>query len=110
MRMFKYIAVLVIGLWSVQALAGGGHSHAPVTAEKASAIATKIVSNLVDQNVLEPSWKSVNIAKIEEKVFNGSKEWVVSFNNPQVQEEKKQTLYIFLTLSGEYVAANYTGK
>ena len=27
-----------------------------------------------------------------------------------ITDEEKQTLYVFLTISGEYIAVNYTGK
>lgn len=110
MRLFKLITVLLFSLWGSLAFAGTGHSHAPVEADKASVIATKVVSNLVNQNVIDASWTSVTIASIEQKVFGGNREWVATFNNPQVADKNKQTLYIFMTLSGEYLAANYTGK
>ncbi len=37
-------------------------------------------------------------------------EWLVIFNNENITDEEKQTLYVFLTISGEYIAVNYTGK
>ena len=110
MRNFKIVLVLLSLLWSPFALSGTGHSHAPVSAQKATTIATKIVTNLVSQGVIDPSWQKVEIAKIEEKTFDGNKEWVASFNNPNIVEKEKQVLYIFLTLGGEYLAANYTGQ
>ena len=70
MRLFKLIAVLLFSLWGSQVLAGAGHSHAPVEADKASAIATKVVSNLVIQKVIDSSWNSVKITNIEQKVFS----------------------------------------
>lgn len=110
MRTLKLVLVLLTVLWSPLSLSGTGHSHAPVSAEKATEIATNIVSSLVKQGVIDPSWKKVEIANIEEKTFDGNKEWVASFNNPEIGEKEKQVLYIFLTLSGEYLAANYTGQ
>jgi hypothetical protein len=107
--MYKMIMVLVMSLLAFGVFAGSGHSHAPVDENKASLIATKIVSNLVNRGVIEESWKSIEISKIEAKTFKGSKEWVAAFTNPEVSEPEKRTLYIFLTLSGEYLAANYTG-
>lgn len=37
-------------------------------------------------------------------------EWVVIFNNQKISESDKQKLYVFLTLNGEYIAANHTGN
>ncbi|MCW8886161.1 MAG: DUF6488 family protein [Motiliproteus sp.] len=110
MRLFKLIAVLLFSLWGTQLSAGTGHSHAPVDANKASTIATKVVSTLVKNNVIESSWNTVKIGNIEQKAFGSNREWVATFSNPQITDKSKQTLYIFLTLSGEYLAANYTGK
>lgn len=56
------------------------------------------------------SWKDTAVAKTEKKKFGKQLEWVVSFNNKSIKEADKQTLYIFLSLGGEYLAANYTGK
>ena len=40
---------------------------------------------------------------------NRKKEWVVVFTNEKVKDPKEKMLYIFLTLDGQYIAANYTG-
>ena len=37
-------------------------------------------------------------------------EWVVSYKNHAVEDKSKQTLYVFLSVTGEYLAANFTGK
>ena len=49
-------------------------------------------------------------AKAEKKTFAKGPEWVVSFNNDKIKNKTKQTLYIFYSLNGHYIAANYTGK
>lgn len=89
---------------------GHGHSHGPVTQEKAIATATRVVSNMVNQGVIEESWKSVQATSAEQKEFGGQSEWVVIFNNEKVTVAAKQKLYVFLTIDGRYLAANYTGK
>ena len=38
------------------------------------------------------------------------KEWVVEFANGTAPDKTKQTPYLFYTLDGYYVAANFTGK
>lgn len=88
----------------------GGHSHGPISAETAKARATKTMLNLAKRGVIDNSWASAKAAKAEKKTYAKGPEWVVSFNNDKVKDKSKQTLYIFYSLNGQYIAANYTGK
>lgn len=88
----------------------GGHSHGPISASTAKARATKTMLNLAKRGVIDKSWTSIKPAKAENKTFSKGPEWVVSFNNDKIKDKAKQTLYIFYTLNGSYIAANYTGK
>ena len=38
------------------------------------------------------------------------KEWKLTFKNPAEKDATKQTLYMFYTLTGNFIAANFTGK
>jgi len=87
-----------------------GHSHAPITQGEIETVAKSGMLNLVEQKKIDDSWKSVAIEKAIKKEFNGSEEWVISFKNEAISDASKQTIYIFLTLSGEFIAANYTGQ
>jgi len=89
---------------------GHGHSHEPVNQQQAEANASRVVATLVQRGVIEESWKGVAVKRAEQKEFGGRMEWVVSYNNDAVSEPEKRTLYIFLSLAGEYIAANYSGK
>lgn len=89
---------------------GHGHSHDPITQDQAEQSANRIVSTLVKKGVIDASWDGAKVDKSEKKTFEGQSEWVVSYKNEVVSDPEKQTLYIFLTLTGEYVAANYTGQ
>lgn len=44
------------------------------------------------------------------KKFEHDFEWVFSFENKDIKETAKQTLYVFVTLYGESNGANYSGK
>lgn len=90
----------------------GGHSHAsgPISAAKAKTRATQTMQSLVKRGVIDKSWTSVKPAKVEKKTFAKGEEWVVSFDNDQVKDKSKKTLYVFYSLDGHYIAANYTGK
>jgi len=87
---------------------GHGHDHemmldkAQIT-EKASGY----VAKLVEKGKLDSSWQGIPPAEIKE---NDAHEWVVTFSNPRIEDPEKQTLYMFLSLSGKYIAANFTGR
>lgn len=114
MQLKAIVLGLTIGLFSITAIAGSGHdhghSHSPVNQATAKAKATKTIASLVKQKTIAESWSSIPAKAVEKKTFNGKQEWVVSFVNEKVTDTEKRQLYIFLTLSGEYIAANYTGK
>jgi hypothetical protein len=108
MRNLAFCLILLFALTATTAHAGAGHEHAVELSqsqvlEKASAF----VARIVEKGQLEESWKEVKPQKAKE---NSRHEWVVVFSNPEIKDRKKQTLYMFLTLSGEYIAANFTGK
>jgi len=88
---------------------GHGHGHAPVSKAVAEEVAINSVNKLVERESIEKSWTSVPVSSAEQKEFEGRKEWVIVFKNEKVSDPKEQTLYVFLTLDGQYIAANYTG-
>lgn len=114
MKIQAIILSLVVTLFSCASLAGAGHdhghSHEPVTQQQAEQAATRVVSTLAARGVIDKSWNSSTVEKSEQKTFSGQPEWVVSYKNDSVSDPEKRTLYIFLTLAGDYIAANYTGK
>ena len=118
MKLKTILLGLMVGLFSIVAVAGGGHdhgyghshSHGPVDQDIAKVNATKIVHALANRKVVDESWLSVAEGKAEKKVFKGNPEWVVTFLNNKLADKEKRKLYIFLTLGGDYIAANYTGK
>ena len=111
-----------LSLLPIVSMAGSGHDHghghghdhghasAPVTQEAAKDNAAQIVSELVTRAKLESSWLLITAASIEKITVKGTPEWLVVFVNSNVADADKQKLYVFLTLSGEYIAANFTGK
>lgn len=114
MRLKTLLLGFTLGLFSMMAIAGGGHnhghSHSPVNQATANSKATKIITSFIKKKTLDKSWASTAVSSSEKKTFNGKEEWVVSFINEKVADAKKRKLYVFLTLSGDYIAANYTGQ
>ncbi len=106
----------LLSLFSATAMAGSGsdhgHSHSPTPVDQATAQtrATKVVAMLVETKKLDESWGSLTARSVEEKIFNGTPEWVVVFVNDKITDTDKQKLHVFLTLEGDYIAANFTGN
>ncbi len=111
-----FIFTLALLLSPLPALAGGGHDHghshgpAEITQDQAVTIASKRVIMLVAQSKIHESWQLVMPAKSEKKMYDGHAEWVVTYKNSQVSDSAKNTLYIFLSSTGDYIAANFTGN
>lgn len=115
------ILVLIISLsFSLTLLSGpghkhgGGHSHSHekkvpvVSKEKTIELGKSHIERLIKKGKIDASWKNATHEKSIQKVFKDKKEWLVTFDNENGLKGKK--LYIFLKLSGEFVAANFTGK
>ena len=113
-------SLVVCGLFftlSVNAGAGHGHDHgeahdhaAPdITSEKATQKAAELIKRLVKKEKLAKSWLQAKAVKTEKKTFKKGPEWVVLYMNKEVKEAKKQNLYVFYSLSGQYIAANHSG-
>lgn len=91
---------------------GGCHFHGYMPAKEATVIgcATKQKDFLIRGGKLEATWQAVPLDKAEKVEGKGTKEWKLSFKNPAATDKTKDTLYMFFTLSGNFIAANFTGK
>jgi len=88
----------------------GGHSHGSISSDSALKKASKKVSQLAAAGKIDASWSETNAASIDQKVYSKGPEWVVTFKNDKINDMAKQTLYLFFSLDGHYIAANYTGN
>ena len=116
MRKLTVLVVFCVALFSAPAMAGPGHehghghSHGPVSSDVAANKAMKKVEQLVKSKKIDASWSGIQPVSIEQKTYANGLEWVVTFNNDKISDESKQTLYLFYSLNGHYIAANYTGQ
>ena len=114
MRIQIIILTLLLSIFPLTVIAGAdhdhGHSHDPVSQLTAEETAIKIVIRMADEGKIDKTWNSVGVAKSEQKEFSGHKEWVISFRNTNISDSSKQMLYVFLSLTGDYIAANYSGE
>lgn len=120
-KLFKSFGVIiVISLSGGVVYAGGdhshgagGHSHAQattiITEAQAKEAAINVVKKLVERKKLKSGWLQIEIKTIGKKKFKSKDEWVITLENSKA-EKSKQILYVFLSLSGEYLGANFTGN
>jgi hypothetical protein len=88
----------------------GGHSHGPISNDNVINRALKKVKQMAHAGKIDATWSAVKTARAEQKTFSKGPEWVVTFKNDKVSDTAKQTLYLFFSLDGHYIAANYTGN
>ncbi len=72
--------------------------------------ATQRKEALVKGGKLEADWLAVKPEKTEQSDGKKGKEWRVTFKNPSAKDKSKETLYMFFTLPGNFIAANFTGQ
>ncbi len=92
---------------------GSDHSHEPsepISEEKALKTASGVLKDMVKKEKIDASWSTVKPEKIIQKTFKKDPEWVVTFDNPKMENKEKQTLYVFLSLSGHFLGANFSGN
>lgn len=117
MRTISTALIVSSLLFTTPAFSGGGHEHGPggshsygqLTAAAAVTMAEKQVKTLVERGKLDKSWSGIKATEAVQKDFGKGPEWIVSLKNEKA-EAGKQTLYVFYTLSGSYLASNFTGK
>ena len=116
MKHFTTIATLVATLAiTPSAFAGGGgachfHGNAPIKEAILVGCASEYKDGLASKGKIDASWKGVKLDTAETVEGKKMKEWKFTFKNPAEKDATKQTLYIFYTLTGNFIAANFTGK
>lgn len=86
------------------------HGSKPAMPETVAGCAAQRKTQLIKQGKLDASWESIKAGTPEQVDGKKGKEWKLSFHNPSVADKTKQTLYMFYTLPGNFVAANFTGQ
>ncbi len=92
---------------------GGGchfHGNAPVKESVLTDCVNAQKDALIGSGKIDASWKSVKVDRAETVEGKSMKEWKFSFKNPAEKDVSKQTLYMFYTLTGNFIASNFTGK
>ncbi len=86
-----------------------GHDEAPPMLSD-SQVKTRVgeeVTRLIGAKKVPATWKEATLRTVERRPTAVGWEWVATLDNPK---EKEKTLFVFLKPSGEFVAANFSGK
>lgn len=86
------------------------HGSKPATESTILKCAAQRKDNLVKSGKLDKNWGSTKPASIAEVEGKKGKEWKVSFANPDAMDKTKTNLFMFFTLTGNFIAANHTGQ
>lgn len=86
------------------------HGNKPASEAVVKDCADKRKAALVKVGKLDASWQSAKLEKAELVDGKKGKEWKLSFKNPAATDASKQTLFIFFSQPGNFIAANHTGQ
>lgn len=91
---------------------GSCHFHGSEAAKEDTILrcAVQRKDALASGGKIEGSWKGARQEKLEQVDGKKGKEWRVTFRNPEAKEKGKEALYVFLSLQGNVLAANFSGK
>ena len=100
---------------SAPAFAGGEgdchfHGATPAKPETVSSCAVKRQQALIASGKLDKAWQSIKPGAPEQVDGQKGKEWKIAFKDAAAADKSKETLYMFFTLQGNFIAANFTGN
>ncbi len=86
------------------------HGNKPAAESVVVDCAQQRKATLIKAGRLDASWQTVQLNKAELVDGKKGKEWRVTFNNPAVADTARQTLYLFFSQPGNFIAANFTER
>lgn len=86
------------------------HGSKAASQETVSGCAVKRQQTLITSGKIDKSWQPIKPAAFEQVDGQRGKEWKVTFKDPAATDKTKETLYMFFTAQGNFIAANFTGK
>lgn len=92
---------------------GSFHFHGDATAKAETVIgcATQRKDALAASGKIDAAWKTLKQEKVEQIDGKKGREWKVTFKDPAAKDKSKETLYVFfMTMPGNFTAANFTGQ
>ena len=116
MKNFIFAALtLTTFFWTTAAFATPGgschfHGNKPAAEATVTGCAAQRKEALLKSGKLDASWSAVKQDKIESVAGKKGQEWKVSFKDTTAKDKTKETLYMFFTLQGNFIASNFTGQ
>ena len=112
MRILPITLLCSLFMLSAAAISGPGtdHTHEPLSKREVSIQAETHLESLIERGKVDPSWEYKSPKSVEQKTFAKGPEWVVKFENDKLPDPNQRVLYMFFTLDGHYLAANYSGN
>lgn len=86
------------------------HGNKPAAEATVSNCANQRKAQLVKGGKLDAAWQAIKVDKIEAVEGKKGKEWKVTFKDAAAKDKSKETLYMFFTMPGNFIAANFTGQ
>lgn len=86
------------------------HGSKVASQETVSGCAVKRQQALITSGKIDKSWQAIKPAAFEQVDGQRGKEWKVTFKDPAAADKTKETLCMFFTAQGNFIAANFTGK
>ncbi len=86
------------------------HGSKPASESVVIGCASQNKAALVKAGKIDASWQAVKHDKAEVVDGKKGKEWKVTFKNPAAADQSKATLYMFYSVPGNFIAANFTGQ
>jgi len=114
MKIIFKATVITLLLTLVTLYASSEHKHETlqkwISNTAVKEIAIQEVKRLALAKKIPNSWKSMPVSKIGKVHYGDTNDWVVGFDNQKIKDSTKQTLYIFVSIHGKIMGANYTGN
>ena len=86
------------------------HGSKPAAKETVLKCADQRVGKLIARGKLDAGWKAITPESITTIDGEKGKEWKIVIKNPAASDKAKASLYLFFSESGNFIAANHTGK
>ena len=86
------------------------HGSKPASQQTVSGCAAQRQQALITSGKIDKSWLAIKPSSFEQVDGRRGKEWKVTFKDPGAADKTKESLYMYFTVQGNFIAANFTGK
>lgn len=107
-----YLTALGISAPAFSSAGGSCHFHGTKPAAEAAVASCAVQRKdaLISSGKIDGAWKTVKQDKVEQVDGKKGKEWKVTFKDPAAKDKTRETLHMFFTVPGNFIAANFTGQ